>query len=69
MNSHYATKLVNEDGSWIDQTTSKNTSSGISPTAGQMARLVGLAQASKMYRNLPELQGKKWEKFSKKVMK
>lgn len=66
MNSHYATKLVNEDGSWIDQTTSKNTSSGISPTAGQMARLVGLAQASKMYRNLPELQGKKWEKFSKK---
>ena len=69
MNSHYATKLVNEDGSWIDQTTSKNTSSGISPTAGQMARLVGLAQASKMYRNLPELQEKKWEKFSKKVMK
>ncbi len=65
MNSHYATKLVNEDGSWIDQTKSKNTASGISPTAGQMARLVGLAQASKMYRNIPELREKNWEKFSK----
>lgn len=65
MNSHYATKLVEEDGTWIDQTKSKNTASGISPTAGQMARLVGLAQASKMYRNIPALKGKKWEKFSK----
>ena len=66
MNSHYATKLVENDGSWVNQTNLKNTASGISPTAGQMARLVGLAQASKMYRNLPSLKGKKWEKFSKK---
>jgi len=64
MNAHYATKLVEEDGTWIDQTKTKNTASGISPTAGQMARLVGLAQASKMYRNLPGLQGKDWKKFS-----
>jgi len=65
MNSHYATKLIEEDGTWIDQTKSKNTASGISPTAGQMARLVGLAQASKMYRNLPSLKGPEWNKFSK----
>lgn len=65
MNSHYATKLIDEDGNWIDQTKSKNTASGISPTAGQMARLVGLAQASKIYRNQKALQGKKWQKFSK----
>lgn len=65
MNSHYATKLVDEDGNWIDQTKSKNTASGISPTAGQMARLVGLAQASKIYRNQKALQAKKWQKFSK----
>ncbi len=64
MNSHYATKLMEEDGTWINQTKSKNTASGISPTAGQMARLVGLAQASKMYRNLPKLKAKEWKKFS-----
>lgn len=66
MNSHYATRLVNKDGTWIDQTKSKNTASGISPTAGQMARLVGLAQASKVYRNSKELQKGEWKKFSNK---
>lgn len=64
MNSHFASKLIDENGEWIDQTKNKNTSSGISPTAGQMARLVGLAQASKMYRNVPELSGEEWSKFS-----
>lgn len=66
MNSHYATRLVNKDGTWIDQTKSKNTASGISPTAGQMARLVGLSQASKVYRNSKELQKGEWKKFSNK---
>ena len=51
MNSHFATRLVNDDGTWIDQTQSKNTSADMSPTAGQMPRLLGLAQASKVYRN------------------
>src|SRR5690625_7947950 len=55
MNSHFATRLIDEEGEWIDQTNSNNTSSDISPTAGQMARLLGLAQASKLYRNLDEL--------------
>ena len=55
MNCHYATRLLNEDGSWKDQTKTKNTSSDISTTGGQMARLVGLAQASKLYRENPDL--------------
>ncbi len=55
MNSHYATRLLNEDGSWRNQTETKNTSSDISTTGGQMARLVGLAHASKLYRQNPDL--------------
>ena len=49
-NNHFSTRLINEDGSWKDQTAMKNTSSDISPTAGQMPRSVGLALASKLYR-------------------
>ena len=64
MNAHFGTRLIDEDGNWIDQTKSKNTASGISPTAGQMARLVGLAQASKVYRENKELQTKEWKSFS-----
>ncbi|KLT65362.1 thiamine pyrophosphate-dependent enzyme [Pedobacter sp. BMA] len=56
MNCHFATKSVNEDGSWNDLTKIKNCSSDISPTGGQMARLVGLAYASKLYRENKELE-------------
>lgn len=66
MNSHFATRLLDEKGGWKDQTVSKNTASDISPTAGQMARLLGLAQASKVYRNAETLKGKEWKKFSNK---
>ncbi len=66
MNAHFATRLLNEDGSWKDQTKMKNTSADMSPTAGQMARLLGLAQASKVYRNEQALKGKEWAKFSNK---
>ena len=55
MNGHFGTRSLNEDGSWKDLTKMKNSSSDISPTAGQMSRLIGLAQASKMYRNIKEL--------------
>lgn len=55
MNGHYATRSLNEDGSWKSLTGMKNSSADISPTAGQMPRLVGLAWASKLYRNNPEL--------------
>ncbi len=66
MNAHFATRLLNEDGTWKDQTKMKNTSADMSPTAGQMARLLGLAQASKVYRNEKALKGKEWSKFSNK---
>ncbi|WP_090780354.1 thiamine pyrophosphate-dependent enzyme [Pedobacter sp. ok626] len=56
MNCHFATRSINEDGSWKDLTEMKNCSSDIAPTGGQMARLVGLAYASKLYRQNPELE-------------
>lgn len=55
MNGHFGTRSLNPDGSWKDLTKMKNSSADISPTAGQMARLVGLAQASKVYRTNKEL--------------
>ena len=57
MNGHFATRSLNEDGSWKNLTEQKNSSADISPTAGQMPRLLGLAQASKIYRNVKELKG------------
>ncbi|WP_285010731.1 alpha-ketoacid dehydrogenase subunit alpha/beta [Pedobacter faecalis] len=55
MNCHFSTRSLNEDGSWKNITEIKNSSSDIAPTGGQMARLVGLAYASKLYRQNPEL--------------
>ncbi|WP_409416169.1 thiamine pyrophosphate-dependent enzyme [Flavobacterium sp. PS2] len=52
MGGHFVTHSLNEDGSWKDLTKQKNSSADISPTAGQMPRLLGLAQASKIYRNV-----------------
>jgi len=62
MNGHFATQLLNEDGSWKSLKNIKNVSADISCTAGQMPRLLGLAQASKIYRNVSELQNE--NKFS-----
>lgn len=50
MNGHYATRSLNEDGSWKNLMIQKNISSDISPTAAQMPRLLGLALASKVYK-------------------
>ncbi len=55
MNGHFASRSLNEDGSWKDLTAQKNSSADISPTGGQMARLVGLAYASKLYRQNKDL--------------
>ena len=55
MNGHFGTRLLNEDGSWKSQTDNYNSSADISPTAGQMPRLLGLAYASKLYRENKEL--------------
>jgi 2-oxoisovalerate dehydrogenase E1 component len=62
MNGHFATRMLNEDGSWKDLTQTKNSSSDISPTGGQMPRLLGMAYASKLYRQNPELH--QFEQFS-----
>lgn len=63
MNNHYASRSLNEEGRWKDLTQQKNSSADISPTAGQMPRLVGLAYASKLFRENKELH--QFEKFSK----
>lgn len=55
MNAHFASRLLNPDGSWKNQTESYNTSADVSPTGSQMPRLVGLGWASKLYRDLDEL--------------
>jgi len=57
MGGHFASHSLNEDGSWKNLTKQKNSSADISPTAGQMPRLLGLAQASKIYRNVKGLEG------------
>ena len=54
-NNHFSTRSLNEDGTWKDLMKQKNSSADISPTAGQMARWVGLGYASKLFRNIKEL--------------
>lgn len=55
MGGHFATHSLDEKGNWKNLTQQKNSSADISPTAGQMPRLLGLAQASKIYRNVAEI--------------
>lgn len=55
MNGHFATRMLDEQGMLKNIAELKNSSSDISPTAGQMPRLLGLAYASKLFRNVPEL--------------
>ncbi len=55
MNAHFATKFVDEGGNWLDLANHKNVSSDIAPTAGQMVRALGLAFASKCFRNIEQL--------------
>lgn len=62
MGGHFATHSLDENGNWNNLTQQKNSSADISPTAGQMPRLLGLAQASKIYRNVRGLED--FTKFS-----
>lgn len=55
MGGHFVTHSLNEDGSWKDLTKQKNSSADISCTAGQMPRLLGLAQASQIYRKVSDI--------------
>lgn len=63
MGGHFGTRNLDANGDWKNLMEQKNSSADISPTAGQMPRLLGLAQASKVYRNHPEL--KNLEEFKK----
>ena len=62
-NNHFATRSLNLDGTWRDLSSMKNSSPDLSPTAGQMPRLLGLALASKLFRNSKNLS--EFSKFSK----
>ncbi|MBN1337799.1 MAG: hypothetical protein JXA03_00670 [Bacteroidales bacterium] len=64
MNNHFATKTIDKEGNWLNLTLLKNSSADISPTAGQMPRLLGLALASKLFRINPDFD--KTKNFSRK---
>ena len=55
MNAHFSTKWIDENGEWLDLMKMKNISADISPTSGQMPRGLGLALASKIFRNVEQL--------------
>ncbi len=57
MNGHFASPLIDKDGEWLELKNRYNTAADVSCTAGQMPRAIGLALASKFYRNNEELQG------------
>ncbi|MGF1558308.1 MAG: thiamine pyrophosphate-dependent enzyme [Flavobacteriaceae bacterium] len=67
MGGHFLTYSLNEDGSWKNLTEQKNSSADISCTAGQMPRLLGLAQASKIYRTLKNINASKFSKNGNEV--
>ncbi|MCW3101596.1 MAG: pyruvate/branched-chain alpha-keto acid dehydrogenase component, alpha and beta subunit [Bacteroidetes bacterium] len=66
MGGHFGTRSLNADGSWKDLTKMKNSSPDISPTGGQMPRLLGLAMASKYFKQNPALQSSKFQHLSNK---
>ncbi|MFN7421257.1 MAG: thiamine pyrophosphate-dependent dehydrogenase E1 component subunit alpha, partial [Flavobacterium sp.] len=67
MGGHFATHSLDENGQWNDLTAQKNSSSDISPTAGQMPRLLGLAQASKIYRQVSGIDARLFSKEGNEV--
>ena len=67
MGGHFATHSLDENGNFKNLTEQYNSTSDISPTAGQMPRLLGIAQASKMYRNQHELENPKFSNNGNEV--
>lgn len=67
MPCHFATRSLNPDGSWKDLTKMKNISSDISPTAGQMPRLLGLALASKVFKEVTFEGSEKFSQQGKEI--
>ena len=66
-NNHFGTRTIDDNGEWKNLVDIKCTSSDISPTAGQMPRLVGLAFASKLYRNSPSANNNKFSRSGNEV--
>ncbi len=64
MNGHFATRMLDASGEFVNLTKSKNSSADVSPTAAQMPRLLGLAFASKLFRQNQGLHTKELAKFS-----
>jgi len=67
MGGHFATPLRNEKGEWLDTLKLKNHSGDISPTGSQMPRLLGLAQASKVYRAHPTKNSSKFSENGNEI--
>ena len=67
MGGHFATHSLDENGNWKNLTKQKNSSSDISPTAGQMPRLLGLAQASKIYRQVEGIDATNFSKSGNEI--
>lgn len=67
MNAHFATPLIDEDGNWLNTRDQYNVSSDIAPTAGQMARALGLALASKKYRENQHLNDRPFSQQGQEV--
>lgn len=67
MNAHFSTPYIAKDGSWLDHVENYNISADISPTAGQMARALGLAYASEKYRTNPELKDRGFSREGQEV--
>jgi len=67
MNAHFATSTIDQNGNWQDATSLYNVSADIAPTAGQMARALGLALASKKYRSNEALKETKFSKSGQEV--
>jgi len=67
MGGHFTTHSLDENFNWKNLTEQYNSSSDISPTGAQMPRLLGLAQASKVYRNLEEIDSEKFSKLGNEV--
>jgi len=66
MGGHFATPFLDEKGNFLDLVNRKNSSADISPTAGQMPRLLGLAYASHFFRINTDLQTKEFAHLSDK---
>ncbi|WP_299110468.1 thiamine pyrophosphate-dependent enzyme [uncultured Winogradskyella sp.] len=67
MGGHFATHSLDKNGNWKNLTAQKNSSADISPTAGQMPRLLGLAQASKIYRQVKGIDTTNFSKSGNEV--